>query len=149
MPDIRILDLDGDDVTASRGSSVQWSMDIRGQKSWTGLRWGDRVVAFDGITIFLAEREVDVRGFEQQVFHAFDEAAYYLERATVRNVEAATRLFQKETDDWEDIPEPEPIFMRHTTDEEEVAEVGGEGEEAWLECSEVADGAVPFWKAAL
>lgn len=33
---------------------VSWSMDIYGNKSWTGLAYGDRIIV-NGCTVFIAE----------------------------------------------------------------------------------------------
>jgi hypothetical protein len=90
----------------------------------------------------------ELHGFEGQPFLGFNEATYYLEGATVPTRDGAIALLKKATD-WEDPPEPEPTFMYLTSDAGEIEDVGGEGEEAWLECGPTMKGAVPFWKAEL
>jgi hypothetical protein len=91
----------------------------------------------------------DLHGIEKQPFPNFGEDWSYLERETVKTVDAARTILAAESGTNLDEHDPRPIFMRHVSDEEIDARLYHEGyEEGWLECEADHPAAVPFWKDA-
>jgi|GEM_PF-5980670 len=96
-------------------------------------------------------KQVDLHGIEKQPFPNFGEDWSYLERVTVKTVEAARTILAAESGMNPQEHDPVPIYMRYA--------VHGDAEvmnretvvpelPCWLECEADHPDAVPFWKDA-
>lgn len=90
----------------------------------------------------------DLTGYTRMAFLGFDEEVMYLERQTVPDREEAIEIIWAESGIAREEIQPKPIWMQQVSDPDDprLAEWGSEFTEAWFECDEDAEGAIPFWK---
>jgi hypothetical protein len=94
-------------------------------------------------------RQEDLHGIEKQPFPSFGEDWSYLERVTVKTVDAARTILAAESGMNPDEHDPVPIYMRWVSKEETNERLLREGfEDGWVECELAHPDAVPFWKDA-
>jgi hypothetical protein len=91
-----------------------------------------------------ATEKKDLHGHEKLAFPNFSEDGTYLEGVTL-NREQATAFLREQGFDTAKLRR---VFMRYSSDVDEVQHAGGEGDEAWLECEADHPDALPFWKDA-